>query len=186
MKHFTLVTFFLTLLFLFSCSAHYLPVTSNTVKENEDYAVLETHDYIIAVKYEYWYHDPQKLSEFYTTFYISIINKSKDNFEIKASDFTVLDQNQNQYDIILPEDVLKMYSENEFYFYDKPNFIQEHNQILEDKANARNNILNKSFSFSKIIPNAKKSGFIFINKIPYDNRQLSFFFNDMEVKFEKK
>ena len=79
--------------FITACSMQYLPVKSAQVDTTEKYAIFKNTDYIIIVDQRYWGKEPQNISEYFTSFYITIKNKTDDKVSITPQDIILLDDN---------------------------------------------------------------------------------------------
>ena len=65
-----------------SCSIKYVPVKSADIAITDDFAVLKDKDVTFAVENRYWIKDPQNLTDYFTTFYVSIKNNANHTIEI--------------------------------------------------------------------------------------------------------
>ncbi|MDD3051381.1 MAG: hypothetical protein PHR06_09565 [Candidatus Cloacimonetes bacterium] len=182
-----LLSLFLGLQLIFiGCSSVYFPVESEQIKVQDHYAIIETPKHSLIVSYEYWLREPQRITDYYTTFYVTVINKTDEMISVDITDFTVLDENNYQYDLIEPELVLDLFSDNEFYFMREPSLLDQSDDMFSRRIEAQSNIARYSFSFGKIVSHAQKSGYIFVNKIPAANRKIKLIYRDLEANFEKK
>ncbi len=76
-----------------------------------------------------------------------------------------------------------MINENEEELIDTEEFFNEQKQVMEQWRTAQNNLITYSFHFGKILPGAKKSGFIFFPKLESGNAECELRYNSMGIKF---
>jgi len=96
----------LLLVLLFSaCTIKYVPVQTEGVTITDDFGVNRTKAYTFAAANEYWNREPQELTNYFITFYVSIQNRKRDDLQVETSDFGLIDQNGNQYRAYPPEKI---------------------------------------------------------------------------------
>ncbi len=176
---------FLLLVIISSCAINYQPVPQPGVLISENYAILKKTDYTLIVEYRYWIKTPQNLSDYFTTFYITVINKSKKVLNISPADIYLLDENGKQYDVVPIEDIYNLIftgEENIKLLFDEKD-ENEYKNMLYEKQEAKKNIMNYSFSFGKLVKGAKKTGYVFFNKLPADNRKCKIIFKGDAISF---
>ena len=176
---------------LTSCVARYLPVSSTNISISEDYAVLKTPEHSLAVAYKYWVKEPQNLTDHLTAIHIVLRNKTEEELLVSSSDFHLLDSEGNQTDVILPEQISQLLIPDEPYYdplISDENILNEYIYAAEQRMSARSNLMTESFHFGNILPGAKKSGFIFFQKLEGDNAgfKISYKGNLIEFIREKK
>ncbi len=180
-----IIYFFILLFLLTSCAINYRPIPSKNIKISQDYAILKTKNYTLIIQYKYWIKTPQNLSDYFTTFYLTLINKSDKPINVEPNDIYLIDQNGKQYDIVPIEDIYNlMFSKdtNLQLLFDEKN-QQEYQNLLQERQDAKRNIMNYSFSFGKLMVGAKKTGYIFFNKLPSDNKECKVIFKGHTIKF---
>ncbi len=193
MKRFILPLLFLLVLIFISCTIKYVPVQTDGVTITDDYGVNRTKAYTFAAANEYWNKDPQEITNYFTTFYISIQNRKRDELQVEMSNFGLIDQNGNQYDIVTQDYIENLLAprqidyllinENEKDPIDTEEFFNEQKQLMEQWRTAQNNLITYSFHFGKIMPGVKKSGFIFFPKLESVNSECELRYNEMSIKF---
>ncbi|MDP8201747.1 MAG: hypothetical protein P9M11_06350 [Candidatus Tenebribacter burtonii] len=179
---------------LFSaCTIKYVPVQADGVTVTDDFGINRTKAYTFVAANEYWNKEPQELTNYFTTFYISIQNRKRDNLKVEMSDFGLIDQNGNQYDIVTQDYIENLLAprqidyllinENKKEFIDTEEFFIEQKQVMEEWRTAQNNLITYSFHFGNILPGAKKSGYIFFPKLESENAECELRYNDKSIKF---
>ncbi len=174
-----------TLLFLIGCTTLYHPVQSESVMISENFAVLQEDDFTLAIQYKIWDKDPQELSDYFTSFYISLKNTGSEPLEIKESDFFLVDAEGVQYDAVDIDTIMDLLIPEEIYFQQFSITELAENTILEEWRDARSNLLKYAFNFGKIISNNRKEGYLFFQKLSLKNQQCSIYFRDKEITFRK-
>lgn len=192
MKRFIFLVLLLVLIFS-ACTIKYVPVQTDGVTITDDFGVKRTKAYTFAAANEYWNRDPQELTNYFTTFYISIQNRQREEMLVEKTDFGLIDQNGNQFDVITlnyienllaPKQIdYLLINENEEELIDTEEFFNEQKKVLEEWRIAQNNLITYSFHFGKILPGAKKSGFIFFPKLESENAECELRYNTMGIKF---
>ena len=192
MKRFIFPLLLLVLIFS-ACTIKYVPVQTDGVTITDDFGVKRTKAFTFAAANEYWNKEPQELTNYFTTFYISIQNRRREEIQVGMTDFGLIDQNGNQFDVVTLDYIEKMLAprqidyllinENEEELIDTEEFFNEQKQIMEEWRIAQNNLITYSFHFGKILPGAKKSGFIFFPKLESVNAECELRYNDMGIKF---
>ena len=184
----------LLLVLIFSaCTIKYVPVQTDGVTITDDFGVNRTKAYTFAAANEYWNKEPQELTNYFTTFYVSIQNRKRDDLEVEMSDFGLIDQNGNQFDVVTQDYIENLLAprqidyllinENEEELIDTEEFFNEQKQVMEKWRIAQNNLITYSFHFGKILPGAKKSGFLFFPKLESENAECELRYNDRSIKF---
>ena len=176
-------------LLLVSCVAKYQPVRSKDISVSEDYAMLKTEEYTLAVAYKYWIKEPQNLTDHLTALHIVCRNKTTDEVNISPNDFHLLDSDGNQTDIILPDKIASLLIPNEPYYdplITDQNILGEYKYAAEERMSARSNLMTESFSFGKILPGAKKSGFIFFPRLENENDAFTVSYKGKLIQFVRK
>ena len=184
----------LLLVLIFSaCTIKYVPVQTDGVTITDDFGVNKTKAYTFAAANEYWNKEPQELTNYFTTFYVSIQNRKRNDLEVEMNDFGLIDQNGNQYDVVTQDYIENLLAprqidyllinENEKEPIDTEEFFNEQKQIMEEWRTAQNNLITYSFHFGKILPGAKKSGFIFFPKLESVNAECELRYNNRIIKF---
>lgn len=184
---------FLLILILTACTIKYIPVETDGVIITDDFGVKRTKAYTFAAANEYWNKEPQELTNYFTTFYITIQNREREEMQAEITDFGLIDQNGNQFDVVTQEYIENLLvprqidylliNENEEELIDTEEFFNEQKQVMEQWRIAQNNLITYSFHFGKILPGAKKSGFIFFPKLESQNTECELRYNNMSINF---
>ena len=185
MKTIKLISVFILFVLLTSCVTNYRPLPGKHIKVSDKYAIIKTKSYTAIIDYRYWVKEPQNLSDYFTTFYLTGINNSNKPITIKPSDIYLIDQNGKQYDVVPIEEVYHLLfagQENMQMIYEQKDETEYKNMILE-RQESRKNIMSYSFSFGKLLVGAKKTGYLFFNHLPSDNKLCKIAFKNHIVKF---
>ena len=170
---------------LSSCAITYLPVKKDGITIAEDFAISNLSDQTIAVKSTYWSKEPTMLSSLYSVYYISIKNISENKITVFEKNFSLLDENRNQLDIISKNDIIQMISYQDSDFDNLLIPPEERRAMLERRMNSRKNLEKYIFNFGDIMPNATKSGYIFFQDLDLSNSKCTFIYNEVEIEFQK-
>jgi hypothetical protein len=184
----------LLLVLIFSaCTIKYVPVQTDGVTIADDFGVNRTKAYTFAAANEYWNKEPQELTNYFTTFYVSIQNRTRDELQVEVNDFGLIDQNGNQFDVITHDYIEKLLAprqidyllinENKEELLDTEEFFNEQKAVMEEWRTAQNNLITYSFHFGNIMPGAKKSGYIFFPKLESENAECELRYDDRSIKF---
>ena len=181
---------------LVSCTIKYLPVPAQHIVISDDFAVVKESDFTFAVENQYWIKNPQNLTDYFTTFYISVKNRTSEKLDIELGDVVLLDENGNQYDavtinyieqMLLPKQleylIINTIEDDDHVKTTAEETLREKQDRLEEWREAKQNLLTYSFHFGNILPNAKKSGFIFFPKLPAKNNKCKVVFRSREIEF---
>jgi len=180
----------------FSCSIKYVPIQTPDISISDDFAILKNKDVTFAVENKYWIKEPQNLTDYFTTFYVSIKNNSSETMEISQGDIVLLDENGNQFDVIsqeyiesllLPKQieylVIDHIEENERQPRNREEFLEEQRNTLEKWRDAKKNLITYSLHFGTLHPGAQKSGFIFFPKLESSNNECMILFRNHSIPF---
>ncbi len=182
----TLYVLVLMILSVIGCGQQFMPIATDSVKTDEEYGVLQTDDIKLIAANRYWNMDPMDVSEYYTTYYVIIKNRSDKQIVIEAEDLKLADEYGNQYDAFPDEDVLDFYGQRVLskraILYNDTESI---NTLENDYEITRRNLMQNSFYFGKLNPGNQKSGFIFFRRIPsrYTTHKLQY--KNYEIEFKK-
>ncbi len=192
-KELNLLLIMSVVLIMISCSTKYVPLETTGITVSDDFAILKTKDYTFAVENKYWIKDPQDITDYFTTFYVTIKNKNQEKMEISPSDIGLLDEDGNQFDVVdlkyiedmlLPEQLKYLVLTNiEDETSDVESLLEDQKNILEDWREAKKNLITYSFHFGSILPNAQKSGFIFFPRLSSRNDFCQIVFRNTQIKF---
>lgn len=160
-----------------------MPISSENVKIQDDFAILETAEVIFAVENRYWNEEPENITDYFTTFYITVKNKTDDKMKIDSSDIGLLDERGNQFDVVDTKYIENLLLPREFEFDQITDISEDQPRILEDWREAKKNLIIRSFSFGTILPNAQKSGFIFFPRLSSKNNYCSIIFKNNQLEF---
>jgi len=191
-----IISLLLIILLISACSIKYVPLETPDVTISDGFGIKRTKDFTFAAANDYWNKEPQELTNYFTTFYISIQNRTREVLQVEQSDFGLLDQNGNQYDIVTYEYIENMIAPRQIDYLmlneekkgllETEDFFSEQKQLTERWREAQNNLITYSFHFGKILPGAKKSGYIFFPKLESDNHDCELRFADSNIKFIRK
>ena len=190
---------FVTLIFLLmiiGCTAKYMPLKEAGVSISEEFGVVKTKDFVFAAENRYWVKEPTELTNYFTTFYVSIRNRSSELHEIKMNDFALIDEAGNQYDIISNEyieiliqpsqfDYLSLDKDSDSELIDISDIIDEEKNLLEKWRKGKENLIRYSFRFGNLHAGARKSGFIFFPRLAESNKRCKLIYKDVEIKFSR-
>jgi len=171
------------LVFLVSCSIKYIPIKTENIKIQEDFAILETKELLLAAENRYWIDEPENITDYFTTFYITVKNKTEQKMKINPSDIGLLDENGNQHDVVDIKYIEDLLLPREFEFDQITDITDDQPQLLEDWREAKKNLILESYSFGVILPNAQKSGFIFFPRLQSKNNYCTIIFQDEQLQF---
>lgn len=182
-----LFTFFLVT----ACSSGYLPQANKSVSVNNGYAVLDKEGVVLTLNYQQWVNEPQKLPQYYTSFYLTIRNRTEETITIKPESITLLDEDNNQYDLVSPAAISEILLSNEFFFNNwtqgsETLSSERHEEIINSRMLGRANIMQEAFHFGDILSGAQRKGYIFFNRLPSKNRRITISFADENIIFTKK
>ena len=171
---------------LTSCSVKYLPVPTKNITISEGYAIQKQEDYVFAVSNKYWIREPQNLTDYFTTFHISVKNKSSEKIEVAAADISLLDASGTQFDAVGTDYVLELLVPEEIAYDHYLEVPEEHRQIWENWREAKKYLMSDAFNFGTILPGATKSGFVFFPKLKSVNKKCSIVFKGKTINFERE
>lgn len=176
----------LILIVISGCADKYFPIPSNDVVLSEEFGIIETDDFVLAVNNKYWDKRPQELTDYFTTFYISFKNKTKEKIEFNYNDFYLIDSEGNQYDVVNLEEVMTLLIPDDLFFQQITTLKSEQDDSFENWKEARSNLMKYSFNFGLILPNVRKAGFVFFQKLPSNNLSCRIIYKDTEIGFIKE
>jgi len=168
---------------LLSCAIKYIPVETGGVRVENDFAIVKTDEFVLVISNKYWIKDPQNLTDYFTTFYVSIRNRTEKELSVQASDFVLLDENGNQFDAVLPEQIFDLMLPKELGFDSLLDMTPEERQTRENWQDAKNDLMYEAFHFGKIYPGAKKNGFVFFPRLKSENKKCKIIFKGKEINF---
>ena len=150
---------------------------------------LDDKDYTLAVSYKFWVNEPQNLTDHFLGLHIILQNKTSNELSVSWQDFSLLNSEGMQFDVVLPETIMMLLIPEEPYF--KPlemneEILNEHKYEKEQRMEAKRNLMAESFHFGKILPGARKSGYIFFPKLESDNKLFKLIYRNEEIEFVKE
>ena len=170
-----------------SCSYRYFPVETQNINTKDQFAIFKKNNVIYAAKPGYWIVEPDNLNNYFDPFYLNAKNIDNESKNISYDDIYLLDEEGNQYDVISVDKVEELLFSQENIFLEMDQFMdQDKESYYEDLLTARNNLINYSFTFGKIMPRAQKKGYIFFKKISGPKKKLRLFIKDQELIFKRK
>jgi hypothetical protein len=166
-----------------SCTTRYQAQPTDRVSVLDNYALLETEGVAFAITPRLWTREPQRVSDFFTTFHIIVKNQTDKPLVINAEDLVLLDEERNQYDALDIPDVSHIVFYDDF-LSDKFSPLPERGDTFSgERMTGRANLLQEAFHYGDIRPGARKSGFIFFRRLPGGNRIITILFKDEEIVF---
>jgi hypothetical protein len=181
---------------LSSCSVKYLPIQADDVKITDDFAIVKSNEITFAVENKFWIKEPQNLTDYFTTFYVSIKNNTSQKLEINQHDIVLLDEYGNQYDVVsldyienllLPKQIEFLYidtiEQTDTETTDKLQLLEQQKDMLEKWREAKKNLITYSLHFGSLHPGAQKSGFIFFPRLSSQNSKCKILFQDKTIEF---
>jgi hypothetical protein len=173
------------LLLLISCSVTYLPVSSDGVAIQDQFGIVKNDDLIFIAQYKSWNVEPQNISDYFTSFHITIQNRTHKMIEVESDNLAMIDENGNQFDPLPIDYIEKLLLPDEMRFESFAELTEKQPQIIENWREARQNIMRDSFHFGRILPNAKRSGYVFFTKLSATNKNCKIIFQDKTIMFER-
>ena len=140
MKSLKIILLLLITVFFISCTIKYLPFKEKGIIISEGYGIIKNDDFIFAAANEYWVKEPQNLTNYFTTFHISISNKTKEKMKITPMDITLLDEDENQFDTVDLEFIEKMLLPKQLEYLVIKN-IEDDSDIFRSLMEDQKNIL---------------------------------------------
>jgi len=187
MKKFAII---LCVILLNACATKIVPIRTNNVTIQENYAVITHKEYDIALEPASWNDPPMNLENYFMVFYVILRNKTNYPMQVDKNAFALIDDRGEQYALFVPQQVVKiMYGDNQYfdlnYFL---NFDEEDHENLKEEYETRldgiRNIMLKSFQFDPIRPQAQESGYLFFEKLEYKKQsQFRIYYNDDVMEF---
>lgn len=178
-----LVTILAIILALTGCVARYYPEQTDRVTVAENYAVLETENFTFAITARAWPREPQKINEYFTSFHVIVMNTSGSIMSVFPEDIHLLDQNSNQFDAKSLDEITEVLF---FRDYEQTRFSpasDRFEQLTSDRMLDRANLAQQSFHYGDILSGARKSGYIFFNRIHPRNERLTIIFKGERIVF---
>jgi hypothetical protein len=171
---------------LVGCSILYIPVASEHTTVSDNYGIIKTTEFTLAVANKLWVKEPQELTDYFMTFHITVRNKTSEKIPISPEDLSLLDEYGNQYDIVLPGQVMNLLMPEDIIFDRNFLFGEEDDQVYENWKEAKNNLITESFKFGTILPNAQKSGYLYFPKLKSQNRKCKFIYRGHQIDFVRE
>jgi len=174
------------LLIVSGCATRYHPQPSEYVEVSNGYGVVEVDEVTFAISQKRWTTEPHKINDYFTTYHLIVKNNSTGKIQVSAEDITLLDEERNQYDALHYTDVGDiLFRDN--YRMDKFRPFQENSRISTDELMlARATLMQNSFHYGEIMPNARKTGYIFFYRISPRNQKSTIIFRGKEIDFIKE
>ncbi|MBT3168654.1 MAG: hypothetical protein HN952_04955 [Candidatus Cloacimonetes bacterium] len=192
----------LVLLIFISCTTKYIPVRSENVTVTEDFGVLKTKNYTLAVENRYWDKAPREVADYFTTFYITVKNRTSEKMKIKPENIGLLDEDGNQFDVVsldyiekfllpkqmeylmisnIEDDLFDFETEDEKNIFEK--LVDDQKDFLQRWRNSKRNLMKYAFHFGTIQAGAQKSGFIYFPKLEARNNSCQIIFRGKNIDF---
>ena len=174
---------------LAGCTTRYMPVQQPGVQVVDDTAVLLDTDLRLTVTKRDWLRQPDAVNDYYTTFYVQVRNMSISEVQsVSPAEFGMLDGQQSQFDPVPTGEVASLLLDRDpyaRYVGDLSLTPTERDDRIRQQTEARANLQTYAFAFGDILPGATKSGYIFFNRLPSGNSELSFVFRQRPVRFAR-
>lgn len=190
MKKYIIIFCIFCAILLSACASKIVPIRTNNVKIQENYAVITHKDYDIAIEPSSWNDPPMNLEDYFMVFYVILRNKTTQTMNVNKDAFAMIDGRGEQYALFVPQQVVKiLYGDNQFfdlnYFL---NFDEEDHKEVKEEYETRldgiRNVMLKSFQFDPIRPQAQKSGYLFFEKLEYKKQsQFKIYYNEDVMEF---
>ena len=182
--------------FMVGCTVKYLPISDENVTISEDFGVVKKNDYIFAAENRYWIKEPTELSNYFTSFYVSIKNRTANQQDIEMKNFALIDENGNQYDVVSNEYIELLIQPNQLDFIvvnqhtdsnllDTDELFNEHKSVMERWYESKENLIRYSFRFGTVFAGARKSGYIFFPRVEDANKRLKLIYKEAEINFSR-
>jgi len=164
------------------CSLKYLPEKTPGISVLESAAILENEELYFTIENKLWTKEPEDLTDYFTTFYITIRNRTPDILEINSDDIILLDDEDNQYDIVPQDYIEQLLLPHELEF---SQFTDSDNQayLIDEWRKSKQNLITHSFHFGRILSGAMKSGYIFYPKLDLKSTKCKIIFKNNSIKF---
>ncbi len=177
----------IVILFLFAgCATRYYPEPSEHVKVSDDFAVMQIGGISIAIQSKLWAREPHKVNDYFTTYYIIVINSSNERITISPDDLKLLDEERSQYDVLSYIKVAEVLLRDEFVMDKFSPFQDRSHQATDERVMARAYLMQDSFHYGEIMPNARKTGYIFFNRLSPKNERATIIFKNKEINFVRR
>jgi hypothetical protein len=174
----------IALLLLSACAANYIPQPGDGIVVDKATAAVRSEGSLFTVSMRPWYRTPESLNDYYSSFYITLKNTGAVPLRIDPRDIVLVDETDRQYDVVsidMVEDLL---------LGDDPNPLlltpEQQDELNRKRADARKNLWQDSFAFGDVVPNAMKSGFVFFNRIPWDNQRCRILYRGLPIEFSRQ
>jgi hypothetical protein len=146
-------------------------------------AVLEMDDLVFTVENRSWTREPEELTDFFTSFYISVKNRHHEEITIVPDDIFLLDGKDNQFDVVSQDFIEQLLLPHELEFNQFSETGEDQTHLIDEWRKSKQNLITYSFHFGKILPGAVKSGFIFYPKLELKNKRCSIVFQNNKIEF---
>lgn len=177
-----------------SCASRYLPVGGEGLMVVNDAYLYQDNDAELVAQNRYWAREPQNLNDYFTTFYVTVKNRSGKKLNVSSRDFALLDQDGNQSDPLSVDQIEDILLHNELQYLVIKNIEQDDRKMitindqtdtLEQWRRAKRNLISDSFTFGDIFPQAKRTGYLFFPKANIKNDELTLIYKTQQMKFRR-
>ena len=183
------------MLLIASCASRYLPIGGEGLMVINDAYLYQDDEAEVVAQNRYWVREPQNLNDYFTTFYVTVKNRSGKKLNVTSSDFALLDQDGNQSDPLTVDQIEDILLHNELQYLVIKNFegqddrkmvsINDQTDTLEQWRRAKRNLISDSFTFGDIFPQAKRTGYLFFPKANIKNDELTLIYKTQQMKFKR-
>lgn len=158
-------------LILAGCAGNFQPVATPGVYIENDWAVIQTDSCRISVSWKYWLKEPQDLNDNSTTVYLRVRNLGRDKLRLAITDVHLVDDNDRQYDPIVYQNLIPMLLPD-LGMPPRPGMTRsEREQWERRQSEGQKNLIQQSFEYGVIVPNAVKDGYVFFPNIPSNTQR---------------
>ncbi|MCL2063007.1 MAG: hypothetical protein FWG98_01360 [Candidatus Cloacimonetes bacterium] len=182
-----IMLFLLILLSLsLSCVSRYMPVAQNNIEVSDEFAILRTDDELMAIRVDLWNGEPQYLTEYFSSMFVRIQNRSSYPIRIIPTDFAMINENQMQYDLVPSDIVLEIALSHPSLVPEWFSISAETQRENLNRVNTiRRNIMTRAFAFGEIHPGAIKEGILFFPNLDNKNQEFTILYRHNEILFRK-
>lgn len=188
---FLILTLIASICIITSCATRITPLKTDNVEVSEEFAVIHTKDYDLAVRYKKWNQSPKNINSYFTTFFVILRNKSNKKMDLDIDSFNLIDSRNEQYNPYSATEVIDIIYPNKDYFEEiypiiprSPNEILDIEDQFQNRDTAIKNIQFDSFDFNYLLPNTNKRGYLFFEKIESDKKtNIKFIYKDRTIIF---
>ncbi|MFN3976029.1 MAG: hypothetical protein ACK4LT_03090 [Aquificaceae bacterium] len=146
----------------------------------------------VSIKTNAWSYSPSDLSRYVIPIYLEVVNTTDEAIELKREDVFLLDEGGNQFNSLEPRDVMALlrgdygmgfsfgigYWSSPFGIWWYPYYT------LPPREYVYPDIVNKAFTFGKLQPKARLSGFVYFPMPGEDTKRLTLYIKGYRFSLE--